>query len=285
LGLSPNNNSKHLGAKLKFRAKLVSKLDRYFPSLMAKSRYAYHVKLKRSQVYPDVLDKIFRDINSHQKIAVDVGANRGVFTLYFSDHFKKCIAIEPVPDLAAQLSRAMPKNVDVLPCAIGDTRGTVELRIPVSANGTKLHALSTAASDNSFDVFEHSTVETIVVSQETLDHICAGPDEIGFVKIDVEGYEGTVLRGAQALIQKHRPYFFVEIFQGYNKDYRDVFKMFSDLNYIAFKLSSDLPVQMDDAAVELLGNQKFTSDGAEYFDYLFVPDAMHFDLISQKSNH
>jgi FkbM family methyltransferase len=250
---------------------------------MAKSRYAYHVKLKRSQVYPDVLDKIFRDINSHQKIAVDVGANRGVFTLYLADHFKKCLAIEPIPDLATGLVRSMPKNVVVIPCAIGERSGTVELRIPVSANGTKLYALSSAASDNSLNVVEHSTVETVVVKQENLDHICAGPDAIGFVKIDVEGYEGAVLKGARAIIQKHRPYFFVEIFQGYNKEYRDVFKMFSDLNYGACKLTAELPVLMDAAAVELLSDQQFTSDGNEYYDYLFVPDERRFDLISKKN--
>jgi hypothetical protein len=56
---------------------------------------------------------------------------------------------------------------------------------------------------------------------------------VGFVKIDVEGHELAVLRGASKLIERERPNVFVEVDQSLHSgdDIEDVFSYFAERSY------------------------------------------------------
>lgn len=132
----------------------------------------------------------------------DVGANIGYILLLFESAVGpggSVACFEPEPENVAELRRNVEangfSNVEIFPVAVGAAPGTVSLRSGL--NGA-------VAEDGSGD---------LTVSMVRLDDALPGP--VDFVKIDVEGYEGHVLAGAQRLLAEHRPTLFVEIHPGF----------------------------------------------------------------------
>ena len=72
-------------------------------------------------------------------IAIDVGANRGVYTFPLSKRAAKVVAYEPSPWLADYLKRGSPANVIVRNVAVSDTPSVVTLRVPKTPHGKLQH--------------------------------------------------------------------------------------------------------------------------------------------------
>lgn len=126
---------------------------------------------------------------------VDVGANVGVYTGWASrcvGDGGRVIAFEPVPATRAHLEYVVSlnslDNVRVVPKALGDGPGTVTLWVVPNASG-----LSSAVAPA-----DGSSARPVEVPMSTLDDelSTAGGSSPALVKIDVEGYEMAVLRGA-----------------------------------------------------------------------------------------
>jgi FkbM family methyltransferase len=134
-------------------------------------------------------------------VFIDVGAYQGLYTVYACKHAKKVLAIEPNPMALAYLKTNIAlnncNNTIVVPKAAGDRRGVVKLRIPRPA---KKGHISTMASI----VWSFKEALEIDVETDTLDNIVdeAGLDTIDIVKIDVEGAEGLVVKGAERTLRK-----------------------------------------------------------------------------------
>src|SRR5688572_23762703 len=74
---------------------------------------------------------------SHVKnwtLALDVGANVGIFTRSFAERFEKVVAFEPIPDVRACLERNVPDNVVVEPFAVSDRAGEVIMQQTVKTS-------------------------------------------------------------------------------------------------------------------------------------------------------
>jgi FkbM family methyltransferase len=138
--------------------------------------------------------------------AVDVGALLGQYSLTLSSLATKCLCIEPLKNYAF-LANVLPNNCIVRTVAAGEQPGTGVLRTPDSEYGLS------SLLDNPWLKTCRSITEQ-VTSIARLDDLVSQelPDEpIGFVKIDVEGYELHVLKGATAIIATHRPNLQIEI--------------------------------------------------------------------------
>lgn len=139
-----------------------------------------------------------------ERLAVDVGANVGIWSWYLRRHSRGVIAYEPNPDLAAWLRRALPTGVEVRASAVSDARGRLPLRIPL-VGGRPDNAL--ASLSQTFAGV--GSVREVEVDVRRLD------DEdlrgIGFLKVDVEGHERAVIGGAKELLKRERPTVVVEI--------------------------------------------------------------------------
>jgi FkbM family methyltransferase len=143
-------------------------------------------------------------------VAVDVGANKGSFlpSLSWAAGPGKVVAFEPQPVLAEYLYRACRaarlSNVVIEASGVSDGAGTLALHVP----GT-----GAASPGASFDpaVAGLSPGRAVAVPVVSLDDYFRGETRrIGAVKIDVEGHELAVLRGARRVLDRHSPLVVVE---------------------------------------------------------------------------
>ena len=138
---------------------------------------------------------------------VDVGANIGYFSLLAArivDGGGRVVAIEPGARNCRLLHRSLVRNrlgnVQLHPCAISDDRGTLAY-LAEGSNGT------IADLDATRDV----PAGAHLVPATTLDDLLAGLDRVDVIKLDVEGAEGRVLRGATRTLERHRPVIISEV--------------------------------------------------------------------------
>ena len=137
-------------------------------------------------------------------VLLDVGANSGMYTLFMHSLAPKaCIfSFEPHPKTFKLLQgNATLPNVTLVNEAMGATSGTMMLFDMAADDGSTQASLSRdAVALFSADVVEHPTRCT------TLDEFIQerGIDAITLLKIDTEGYDLNVLKGAAQAIAERR---------------------------------------------------------------------------------
>lgn len=129
---------------------------------------------------------------------IDVGAHIGSVTAQVRklDRSIKVQAVEAMPEKAAKLRRTYPK-VTVHACALGEQAGEVSFFINPMASG-----FSSLSADQ--PGFERSRLREVRVEMKTLDDIVSAQD-VDMIKIDVEGAELGVIRGARRVLRECRP--------------------------------------------------------------------------------
>jgi FkbM family methyltransferase len=136
-----------------------------------------------------------------EHVVFDVGANIGAHTVWFAKRAKFCFAFEPqrliFQMLCANVALNGLRNVQAFNAAVSDEAGVT--RVPL---------LNPEMQNNfgALPAFGHDEGEPTMVM--TLDEI--DPPRVDFIKIDVEGHELQVLKGAQKIIKKFRPVLYVE---------------------------------------------------------------------------
>lgn len=130
--------------------------------------------------------------------AIDAGANYGVYALTFADAVGphgRVRAFEPAPPVADCLANSVSVNgfadrIEVVRAAVSDRIGEAEFRLGGSGELGSLH-------DN-----EGTSAQTVRVPLTTLDESgdLGSASRLTVLKIDVEGEEEAVLRGASGLI-------------------------------------------------------------------------------------
>ncbi|MER6131958.1 FkbM family methyltransferase [Streptomyces sp. NPDC001815] len=132
--------------------------------------------------------------------AVDVGGWYGPWTRRLSDRARRVVTVEPVPHLARLLAAATPGNVRVVHAAASDRSGTAHLWLPAGDQGDR--GVSSL-------VRRDIHAQSVDVPCLTLDSL--NLHDVGFIKIDVDGNELAVLRGARNLLTRDRPALFIEL--------------------------------------------------------------------------
>ena len=144
------------------------------------------------------------------KLSIDVGASLGTYTMHLLCYSRACMAFEVRPQQAEAL-RALFEGSPVAVEAVGlsSRDGVAELRMTVDELGR-----STLHADNALDAA--GKVEAIRVPVRTLDSYDLS--NVGFIKIDVEGHELDVLRGAEATLRRNRPNLLIEVEDRHSPD-------------------------------------------------------------------
>lgn len=132
------------------------------------------------------------------KTILDIGANRGEFALAAAalDPDSKIISFEPNPNVVAILEQDIARNgisnIEVRPYGLSDRNDTLSLHVPLDNSG--------AASFGGADSQAYVVDVPVFVGDEVLPDL--SPE---LVKIDVEGFEGRVVKGLEKLIARSRP--------------------------------------------------------------------------------
>lgn len=142
---------------------------------------------------PDETEMILSLANGH---CLDIGANFGVMAQALEYNGFTVTSFEPQPDVFSVLQ----KNTRVCyNLGLGDVAGT--FKMPKIFFGSK-------ANYGGMAIGTRSDLGTIDVSVVTLDSFEF--TDIGFMKIDVEGFEEKVLRGGAKTIARCRPIMYIE---------------------------------------------------------------------------
>jgi FkbM family methyltransferase len=225
-----------------------------------------------------------RQFLNPKNIAVDVGANVGLFTAVLARRSKKVVAFEPNPSCAEHLRKVAPRNCEVIAKAVSDNGGKTVLRVPVS-QGIPMQALATIEAANCHgSEFRASSLVTHEVEKVTLDQVLlaqTATERIGFINIDAEGHEFAVLRGGEGLIDKHQPVLLVEIEYRHGAQVSDIFAWLEARGFAARALVDGRHLApIDSAQLQILQNQTRLTNrlaGSRHSGYVnnifFIPEA------------
>lgn len=204
------------GSLARFRSFIRRGLRRAFGPRGEEAVHAvYHVALRRlGRFGPPEDDRTLAVLGSfarHAATIVDVGSNVGRYAWYFArlaPPGAAIFALEP-HHVAARLGRLALRpfpRAEVLEIALADEDGVAELVVPGGDHGSPVSGLSW--------IRRGSHDGEVAVAVRTLDGLVrAGQIALVnpiFVKIDVEGGEVAVLRGAIEVIRAHRPVIYFE---------------------------------------------------------------------------
>jgi FkbM family methyltransferase len=159
---------------------------------------------------------------------IDVGGNMGFFVLILNElvsNTGKMYSFEPSRILRDRLASTVQinniKNVEIINLALGEKEGTTSLYYNPKQSG-----LSSIVSheENGF------LKEEIKIT--TLDKFSKQfSSKISFIKIDTEGYEPQVLRGAKELIKKDKPVIYIELGGSHLETSIEALKILKELGY------------------------------------------------------
>ena len=140
---------------------------------------------------------------------LDIGANIGYNSLMFSDYGPVC-AFEPIFHKLVTLNvenNKLKHPITVVPNALSDKKETVDMYLPnmVEKTGLRNYGGTSMYKTSGSDEKTKTEVECF-----KLDDFYSGVPSI--IKIDVEGHELQVLRGAESIIKKYMPMILVELF-------------------------------------------------------------------------
>ncbi len=145
---------------------------------------------------------ILHTMTDRSRISIDVGANIGLYCKALLPISSSVVAFEPLGKMQRRLRSYFGDRITLYTCALSDTAGTAVIRQPARYSG-----LATIETRNTLELV-HSEIETTVIETRTLDSFAFR--DVGFIKIDVEGHEETVLVGAKNTIIRCRPNLLIE---------------------------------------------------------------------------
>jgi FkbM family methyltransferase len=156
------------------------------------------------------------------------------------------------------LKRAFGASVRIEAVALSDARGMVTLRIPFDR---MQQGCATIEEANVLD----GEVSEIRVPRRRLDEY--GMDRVAVIKIDVEGHELAVLKGAETLLARNRPTLIVEAEERHREGALESTRDYlSTWGYQGFFLRESRPRQLD----EISTGPKLGHEAAKQGIYNFV---------------
>jgi FkbM family methyltransferase len=142
-------------------------------------------------------------------IAIDVGANIGIFTIPLADKVGKngqIWAFEPIPENIHRLKKNISlnnlQNIKIRECAVGDKKSNTKIYV--------CEDLAYASQDKNINRANQQGWMDVEITTLDAEWLRAGQPRVQIIKIDVEGAEISVLEGAKELIARQRPQIMLE---------------------------------------------------------------------------
>jgi FkbM family methyltransferase len=191
---------------------------------------------------------------------IDIGSNVGLHAIYAARHNQAdVICFEPAEiNFKALIDNInlnhLDKKITCFNYALGDNNETKDFfynSVRPAASGLK-------------KLIEDDQHIKESISIHKLDDLELSIRKVNLMKIDTEGSELFVIKGAVNTIRKYRPFVIVEILRKWSKvhDYKpnDILDIFFNMNYLCYEISGDSLNRIDSINDYIIGT-----------NFLFVP--------------
>ena len=192
------------------------------------------------RVYPRIEPELARigEFVPRGGTAVDIGGWYGPWTRRLRSLSDLVVTIEPNAQLARCIGAAYP-DVRVIEAAVSDHTGTARLYLPDAGPAVGTSSLETPGD------------RSVTVPLVTIDGL--GLTDVRFMKIDVEGHELPVLRGAAETIRRDAPVLLVEVEERV-QPVEPVVDLLAGWGYHGYVLPGDRWIPL--AGFDLIGHQR-----------------------------
>lgn len=137
--------------------------------------------------------------------AVDIGANVGFYTYPLSKCCRRVHAFEINGEITGWIQQYNPGNIELVNCGLSSTVGIAKLYLPVT-QGLTLVGYGTLHRNILPEADAYVEKECRIALLDDF-----GITGVDFIKIDVEGHEMEVLKGAAKTIEQSRPIILIEV--------------------------------------------------------------------------
>ena len=186
-----------------------------------------------TSTYEVKIDRLFEKHVKPGSTVIDIGANIGLHTLraaQLTGETGRVIAIEPSTWATNKLRRNLELNPEL----------TKIIEICHNALGEQVERSITLGFQSSYRLSGKTDIYSEVIDVLTLDSIAdqSSLESVDFIKIDVDGHELHILRGAKQLLSISKPVLVVEFTPSYSVNYIDelteIEKYLQSLGYLAY---------------------------------------------------
>ncbi len=229
------------------RFKFNKKLEFFFKKNFLPQAYLFKKRIERSIKNNDEKElQLLKKLIIPGTDVIDVGVYRGVYSYEMAKYSKMVHAFEPNPiifkDIELNLSKII-KNICFYNFALSDHENNSILKVPIrnkdfdKSNYEEYFQMGKATihEENKMD-----DVENFKVISKKLDDFSFS-NKISFIKIDVEGHELAVIKGAENTIRKNKPILLVEIEERHSqKKVSDTLNYINSLGYYSYFYKNEL---------------------------------------------
>jgi len=204
---SPSKSAKWLWDSIRFSIGVTKTLQ--FPSgcSIICHPHAYEIFCEAQIDDPDQREEFrnFESCCSNKMVLFDIGAHYGVFSLVAARYGGTALAVDPSPMAAQMIATESALNncsnqIKVIQAAVSDADGILNM------------LNSGIFSAGYFKVTKGRSVRDLTKTQAlTIDQMVDNFGAPTHIKIDVEGHEAAVLRGAQDTLRQYSPILFLEL--------------------------------------------------------------------------
>lgn len=168
------------------------------------------------------LIEYFWNNGEHDGLYIDCGAAYGIASVSMSHKYKKILALECDYQNYKRLREncSYYDNIETVNVAVGDKEDLVNIQYYTN------RPLLSSVLDSRDDRRERPTGVYRNVQMKTIDSLVN--EKVSAIKIDVEGYELNVIKGAVQTLRNNDALCIIECFE---KNREDLLKMMSDLEY------------------------------------------------------
>ena len=215
------------------RFKFNKKIEFFLKKNFLPQSYLFEKRIKRSIKNNDEKElQLLKKIIIPETDTIDIGVYRGVYSYEMAKYSKMVHAFEPNPiifkDIELNLGKII-KNINLYNFALSDKENKVLLKVPIRNKNYDKSNYEEYFQMGRATIHEQNVmgdIETFEIKSKKLDNFTFS-NRISFIKIDVEGHEMSVIKGAENTIKKYKPTLLVEIEEKHSKQ-----KVLDSINYI-----------------------------------------------------
>jgi FkbM family methyltransferase len=207
-----------------------------FKYLVKQSLWTLHIDLTRNMQYDRYAYRLLKSVIQPNSNCIDIGCHKGEILDWMIRFAPRGIhhAVEPIPYLFKALKEKYTQsNIHLHALALSDKAGKLNFNVVKNApaySGIRQRKYA----------IQNPDVEIIEVEVKRLDDLIPVNQAVRLIKIDVEGAELDVLKGATRILKECRPYVMFEFGLGsaefYNATPEAMFELMLENNMHLYSL-------------------------------------------------